>query len=129
VNLSISAVWDNPEHTIIRVTYLQGWTPEDFVRLLNQIYQMIDSASHEVDLIHEVRHSRRPPARLLSLARHVKEKRHPRQGLHIVVGATLFIRALTEVTSRIIPEAKNVLFVSSLEEARSLITEKRQSRR
>lgn len=125
LSTSITIVWDNPEQTALLLTYTEGWKPEDFLVVLDQVYQMIDTSAGKVDLIHDVRESRRPPARMMSLITYVKAKRHPRQGFHVVVGGTAFMRALTEVASKFIPQAKNVLFVSDIDDARSLLSKKR----
>lgn len=128
--MSILIDWDNEEQTILRHTYSGGWTLDDFYWMLDSTYDIINGVEHSVDIIADFLSSAPPPRNIISALPYYQQKRHPRQGLQVVVGTSfllIFTKAVTQAASIAIPQARQVRFTSILEEARALLRQARQS--
>lgn len=129
--MSIQLNWCNEEKTILCHNYEGTWTLEDLHNMIDKSYSLIDSVGHAgiVDIIADVSQSQTPPGKLLSVSRHYRSKRHERQGIQVVVGTSLrlsFMKIITQTAMAIIPQARNVRFASTVEEAHQIIKSNRQ---
>lgn len=129
--MAIRLSWENEEKTILRHLYEGEWTLEDLHKMIDTTYEWIDSVGHLmlVDIIADLTQSASPPSKILSANRHYRNKRHEQQGIQVIVGSSLrltFMKIITQSLMSIIPEARNVRFASTVEEAHRIIREKRQ---
>lgn len=115
--MSITVEWDDDAQTILRYSYSGAWTLDEFVASLDQAYALIDQQDHLVDLIHVILPDARTPSGMFSALGHIKAKRHPRQRHQIVIGASPFMKRLTQITGAVVLQAREVVFVDSLDEA------------
>ena len=122
--MSISVVWDNPEHTIIRYIYNGQWSLDNFYQALNESHQMMDSVDYRVGLIIDMENSKLVPNGVLSHGKNVSMRKHPNQGKSIIVGAGGLVRTLFDVYRKVYRTTFDDTayhFVTSLDEARSLL--------
>lgn len=131
--MGIKISWSNDEKTLMLHEYQGVWTLEDMVAHIDETHEIIDTIQHEqeIDIIADVRLSSRPPKNLVSIVRYYREKRHPRQGIQVIVGTAFIfsiIKMITNVSSRLIPQAGQVHFVDNLEEAYAYLVNYRQAK-
>ena len=115
--------WVNEEKTIMMHKYIGSWTIEENMAHLDTVYEIIDNLEHnqKVDMIIDVQQIGYPPTGMMSRGlQYYRNKRHPQQGILVIVGKTFllsFMKGLTAVAATVIPQAKQVRFVDTIEEA------------
>lgn len=120
--MPITVQWDNPEKTIIRVTFDGRWTHREFTTAVQQRRQLMESVTHHVDVIVDMSGGQFIPTRmittLVNLNRHIPANRR----LLIYVRASRLFRVIVSTVVRIVPRAgQNVLFVDSISDAKAII--------
>lgn len=129
--MGIHLIWDNEEKTVLRHIYEGEWTLEDLHAMIDSTYKWIDTVGHSqiVNIIADLSQSATPPSKVLSASRHYRSKRHARQGIQVIVGSSLrltFMKIITQAAMAIVPQARNVRFADTVEEARQIIQENHQ---
>ena len=116
--MGITPLWDNDEHTIIRVVFEGRWTSDDFYAAFEPMVNMVEREAHPVVIILDYRESRNPPKDFLLFEGHAPENAPSNQALLIVLGANALIQSLFNLLRRIIPRvAPDFIMVGTLEEA------------
>jgi len=123
--MGIRTSWDNENKTILRIEYEGSWTWEDFHKAHDEGNELIKSVSHRVAVIIDVSKSRLIPSGALSRGKHVTENKPANQGMTAVVGANGFIQGLYDLFRKVYRKDFNLIYVSSLEEARARLLEQR----
>ncbi len=122
--MGIEVVWDNPEHTVIRYIYNGQWSLDNFYQALGESHHMMDSVDYCVGLIIDMQNSKLVPNGVLSHGKNVSMRKHENQGKSIIVGAGGLVRTLFDVYRKVYRTSfddRAFLFVSNLDEARSLL--------
>jgi hypothetical protein len=119
-------VWDNPEKYIVRWIYPEKWTWDDFYEAIQQRDELFSTVSHTVHVIVDVRHSSFIPSGVMARGRYIStgNRRHPQEGITVIVGANAFIRGLYDVYSKVytkLVKGIDVFFVTTLDEAYQII--------
>lgn len=119
----VSIDWLDSQQRVVLITYHRdGWSWDDFYRVLKQQYEFIDTVSHPVDVIVDVRNSHWMPrgGSLLSGIRKA-ENPHPRQGRTIIVGATGMVAAIAQTAMKLLSSNRKFYFASTMDEAKTIL--------
>ncbi len=124
--MPVSVQWDNPEKTIIYARY-ERWSWDDFYSALSQCTELSATVDHRVDIICDLVDSVVPKGGTISHAAATLKQDNYRGGIIVLVTPNRFVQALTQMTSRVLPDfKKKYRIVSTLESARELIARERQ---
>lgn len=117
--MAIEIVWDNDNQTIIRVTFPEQWTWDDFLEVDTITAKMVDSVNHKVCFLADLRQTKRIPTGLkLDIANQVLDFRHENSDLLIIVGMNKMIRALLNITLMALSRIRTqIKIVETIDEA------------
>ena len=119
----VSMDWDNPERTVIRVTFDGQWDTDDLYRMINKGNSMIESVNHIVDSIFDFTHSSSSPTSALSTLGRMESSHSEKERLIIIVKASSYIKTLCNIARKLAPKTfANILFVDSINEAYTAIS-------
>ncbi len=119
--MSITVEWDNDEKTIIRYTYTNRWTWDEFYAAQAQQNRMQETVSRRVNVLVDARNIQTLPDDFLTHLKRVMTERHPQTGLTVIVSSSGFLRSLFNLASRLFPSGTaDTRFVSSEEDAYNL---------
>ena len=119
--------WDNPEKTIIRVTYPEKWTWNDFFESMVEETALMRTVQHTVHLLVDLRQSKSiPVGGALTHSRNALNDLPDNWGILAVVSTNVLIQRLATVfrtafTNRI---GAKTFVVASMDEAYRLIAQK-----
>jgi hypothetical protein len=119
--MPIQVSWSNPQHSVIRAEYGEIWSLEDAHAMIDQMYELTTSVDHTVHSIMDFTHSHSSPAKLLSMGRHIENRKPANSGITVIVNASSFLKAMTQVSMRLFLKDMKVYFADSLEEAYQII--------
>lgn len=122
---TVRVAWDNPEQTIIRYEFDQGWTWDAYYAAAKIGDTLIDNASHSnpVGAILWMPNPTLPP-NVLRGAYGGMRTRHPRAKIVVIVTTNPFVRALHNVVVTGYKTLRDeFLRANTLEEARTLLNE------
>lgn len=119
--MSVYAIWDNAQHTVIRYEFDGRWTWDEFYMVLEQVKGMLDTVPHMVDFIMNSTSDYVPPSFITHFGK-IWQEVHPRAGTVLIVSSSGFAKAMYGVVHRLYPAfaGRNVL-VPSVEAARGMI--------
>jgi hypothetical protein len=116
VILSIS----EPENAVV-LTVSDPWTVPELQNLYGEIESfMNNSPTKKVHTIVDMTRARRPPPGVLSSRLQTPVIHHPNSGLLVIIGASAFVRSLSDVVMRLM-RFNRVQFVETWEDARLLL--------
>lgn len=116
--------------TIVVQTYSGKVLVEDYYHAIDKSAELLSSVQHPVDLIMDASEAKTDMKGFLTAVSYANKKVPENQRLVIVVGAGRFMQTMGKVAGKIAPRAtENVYFVDTLEDARNVITEYRQSQK
>lgn len=120
---NISTVWDNDEHTILRVTDHKGWTWDDLEANLPIEQQMLDSVDHRVDVIADFRGTRLPPGAItrLPVIAQSPPYTHENSGRVVMVGSPSFMKEVVDVYKHVYGQAAKLTMLETVEAAREFL--------
>ena len=122
--MPVTIEWDNPEKTIVRMEMIGNWTWDEARAGADKGYAMLNSVTYEVGTIIDFSQGSGLPASALSNARSMIQRRHPRTGLTVFVGANAVFMALWNVFSKVynlFARKQNSVFAPSVEAARGIL--------
>jgi len=122
--MSVEAVWDNPEKTIVRLIFSPQWSWEELYQSNPITDEMAASVDHRIGFLIDMRQTREFPAGV-SAAR-VKEAiqfSHPNSSIAVVVGNSMFVQMMVTSLVRTLGRREDFAFVEDIDQARALIAE------
>ena len=122
--MGIELAWDNEDQVIIRLTYDRPWTWNDFYTAYDNMDMMINSVSHDVSLLIDVRKAGFPPSGAPQHFKRVTQTKHPNIRNIVFVGLPLIVRSFLSIVTanqKGNSETNNFLFMSSIDVARTAI--------
>jgi hypothetical protein len=131
--MGIRVVWDNDKKSIIRYIYENRWSWEDLYTARLEVKAMLESVSHKVGIIVDVRNASILPNGTLSRAKHIASSSptlHHNEGITVILGAGGLVRSIYDVMLKIYRDTmreRKYYFASSLEEAHSILTKQLSS--
>lgn len=124
----ITALWDNPEQTVIRYHFEGAWGWKDLYAVIETAAAMMDTVEHRVCIVLDLRESRSVPTLNPSGLRHLANApttNHRNMGIFVIVGANTFTRAMFDIFARLYPRAVEAYHMAdSIERAYAIIKEK-----
>jgi hypothetical protein len=123
--MTIKAIWDNNEKTIVRYIFEAGWTWEEFFAAKKQANEMMDTVSHKLGVILHLPTENAVPPDVLANARSGLLSRHANTVMIIFVSTQPFVSTMIETLVTLSPLADTGLATTlTLDEARVLIYER-----
>ncbi len=124
--MSVSASWDNEDHTIIRYDFDMKWTWDEFNTAASDAFAMTRNADYIVDTISNFKPGAALPANALFQFRRAMANAPKNRGVNVIVGSSTFIKSMVATFSRFNKQLGEKLVVAdTLEEARALIRQRR----
>jgi predicted S18 family serine protease len=127
--MPIRIEWENEEHTTVLHIYEGVWTVAEYYHLIDENRRMIDEAGHTVDIINDLRETTYMPPDMVPAIRYSIQKRHPNEGVNVLVGANALVYMLVEAVNKVarLPITE-VNYVNTIEEARLRIAAEKAKR-
>jgi hypothetical protein len=109
-----------PENAVV-LTITDPWSVPELSDLYPEIERLMETSAKPVNTIVDMSKARRPPPGVLSVRLDTPIIHHANSGLLIIVGASAFVRSLSDVVMRLM-RFNRVQFVESREDARLLLS-------
>lgn len=123
--MAVEVKWLDTEQTVLVYTFSDPWTWDDYYETTAQGRAMLQGVDHVVVTIIDMSGSRALPPGALTHLRRVSTDRRPNPGPIILVGLNRFVRAMSDMLSRIYPlAAQRVRIVATLDEAYAVLAER-----
>lgn len=123
--MAVEVRWTNAEQIVLLYTFSAAWTWDEYYAATTRGRAMVESVDHMVVTIIDLSASRALPPGALTHLRRATTHQHPNLGPVILVGLNRFIRAMSDMLSRIYPlAAQKVRIVATLDEAYALLAER-----
>ncbi len=120
--MPVSMDWDNPEKTIIRVTFEGVWDVSDIQRMITKGVSMLESVDHKVDSIFDFTHSHFSPRNLISTLDRMESTHHRNERLVVIVNANVYIRSMAKVGQALAPKTfAHMHFANGLNQAYAIV--------
>jgi hypothetical protein len=120
----ISVAWHNSEKTIMVMTMVTPWSWEEYHQTTAEMYALLDSVRHKVDVILDFTESTHLPPNAFSHLRNLDRKTHTNRGTVILVGFSKFLQVIADVLVKLYPSAaKSARMVRTLDEAYAVAAE------
>lgn len=124
--MSIQAIWDNEEKTIVRHIYEGKWTLEDYYGLIDAHRAMLKDLDYEVDIINDLRSAGLAPSNMASAIKYAARNAPRNEGINVMVGANHYVKALIDLVNRTAGvDITEVRHVTRLEDAYAMIADYR----
>jgi hypothetical protein len=119
--MGITVEWDDPDQTILRTTFNKPWDWTDWDRAITEATQHVNSVSHPLCLIQDLREAGFPPKGGTWRFRQVVSTMQPHVKKVVFIGMASFVQSLLDIVSLVNrgrAPTKIFGFARSLEEAR-----------
>jgi hypothetical protein len=117
--MKIDITWDDEDKTIIRYTFIPGWTLEEFYQVFDRASDMIRQSPHRViGIIVDDSHATTPPPNVLGAYRRVASK--GKLPLAVVGGGHLSM-LLMKIAEEVGANQRQIFYTKTIEEARGAL--------
>ncbi len=126
--MGITIVWDNSDHTVMRMTFTSPWNWDDLETILTEVHAMLDTVNHRVDVIVDMKNSGAIPEGAFWRFHKLTQTKHRNRGRVILVGGNTFIRTMTDTVRRLandLFDADMFVLAPTVEDARAVLFKKR----
>ncbi len=122
--MPVHVSWANEEQTALFMTFEGRWSWAEVMAAIVERNAHIDSQSHIVHVIVDLRTSHGMPPNTLTAARGMEKQHRPQNaGMTVVVGSGAFLKAMFDVFVRLSRKAsESYAMVNTIEEAFELIS-------
>ncbi|NWG16714.1 MAG: hypothetical protein HXY41_08775 [Chloroflexi bacterium] len=123
--MPVTVEWDNAEKTIVRMEMVGAWTWDEAYAGAESGYALLEEVGYEVGVIIDFSRGTRLPPNAITSARHMIQRRHPRTGLTVFVGANNLFVALWNTFSKVyalFAHQQNSVFADSVKQAREILS-------
>jgi len=118
----ITVNWNNPEKTCIYYHFVGQWTWDEFDAVYSEVYAMLDTVSHPVHAIVDLRESHLLPYDTLTQMRRLTFQQHPNGGITIFITENPFARSLFNILTGVLSQAKEIFrIVNTVDKAYALL--------
>lgn len=125
--MGINISWVNEERTIAQYTFDGRWTWDQLYHAVQEVKVMLNSVSHQVDIVIDLRKNHSVPPGALTHLRSVTLGASPNWGMGVFVGVNTFIRTLLRTFITVYPRlGERYAVADSVESALALIAQHRQ---
>lgn len=126
--MGIVVHWDDDQQTILRWDFEGAWNWDDFYTVQAEVNDLSSKAEHFIDVIANMQNTMMLPSGALSQFGRIAKASKERSGVTVVVGANRFIETMLNIFGRFQRDAaRRILTASSLEEARTILLQRRES--
>lgn len=120
---------DDTKHTILVTYQKDGWSWDDFHRVVDEQHKLVASVAHTVDVLVDVRKTNwLPKGGSLSSGIRKINNIHERQGSTVVVGASGVIAIIARSMMKLVGGRSKFQFVTTMDDAHALLTSIRERR-
>jgi hypothetical protein len=123
--MPVQVTWDNPEKTIILLTFEGNWTWEETYQAVAERNRMIESVSNNVDIIVNFGSAGfKIPPNAITHTRNIMSQSHSRIVRNVVVGFKPVHIALWKIIEKIyatMGKSQQYFLVGSLDEAHAML--------
>ena len=122
--MKVNVQWDNEEHKIVRYIFEQGWAWPDLHQALDEAGKLINTVSHQVDVIMDISSANLVPKGALSqINRAYNNPKPPNIGITVIVAPNSFMSAMVNMAKKIWGNKTEwqLEFVNTLDEAYQII--------
>jgi hypothetical protein len=126
--MAITIIWDNSEHSIIRMTFPATWTWKQMDATVAEACLMMDTVQHQVDVIIDIKNTNLIPDNAFWRFHKLTQIKHHNRGSVILVSGNGFVRTMTETVRRLADdlfEGNMFVLTASIEDARATLFKKR----
>ncbi|MEO8610043.1 MAG: hypothetical protein ABI690_19270 [Chloroflexota bacterium] len=125
--MTITTSWMDSEKTIARYELVGRWTWEEMTVAIKEMYAMLDSVPHAVDIIIDLSQSpSEPPRGMLAHLRTGTMEARVNWNSGVFVGVSPFVRVLINTFRRVEPGlAKRYAVANTVDEALTIILKRR----
>lgn len=125
--MPISVRWDNEEKNRLYYEFLNKWTWDEFDTVYADVYKMLDTVSHKVDAIVDLRESNLLPQNTLTEMRRLTFQQHANGGITVFITDNGFAHAIYGILTGVLRQAKNIFRIArTVEEAYEIIDSVRE---
>lgn len=121
--MPIHVYWHDETRTILRENFVGTWSVDDFIYVVDQVYDMIEAVNHPVSIIADFTQNTTPLMTIFtrirfSQAAYLDSRTHPNYRQTFILGATVTLEIVLRVSAQFIPRlTANIYTADSLEEA------------
>ncbi len=120
--MSITVTWANEQKTAFNWQFQGQWTWLEYSEAMKQSNAMSDEVSHRIDVIVDLRQSGMIPSNALSYVRFERAEHPEKMGRIAVVGASIFVKTLIDILSRLNQNFQSRFrVVKTMEEAQQIL--------
>jgi hypothetical protein len=126
--MTITLDWDDAEKVTLLITYTGHWEWEEVYEACPHVAIMLDEVAHDVHFIQDLAHGTMPATNPLPHLKYLASLSHPNtaRSLTAYVGVSPFWRIAQTTMTKAYPEyARDIVYVSTLDDARRAIVRKR----
>jgi len=124
-DVPIDVTWDDPRKTIIACEFDAEWTWDDVFAMNREIVQMMESVSHAVRVVINMRGRKFPQSGTLTNTKHLFVHDHPNYANHVIfVGDNGLVKTFEGIIRRAYAQAMNPIrsdYVETIDNARQLL--------
>jgi hypothetical protein len=122
--MAITVRWDDAAHSRIYYVFKGNWNWDEFEVLYADVYKMLDTVTHRVHAIVDIRESRLLPKDTLSQMRRLSFQQHKNGGITVIITDNRFALTLFTILTGALRQAKSIFHIAhSPQEAYELIAE------
>ena len=115
--MGIKVQWDNEEKTVLRWVFEEQWNKQDYYDVNDDLHKTLDTVSHKVNVILDMRKSRDLPKGFISTLRSEQFKQpHSNLGTMVSIGQNNFIRIFVNTFLRLYPTSATQFYMAESDE-------------
>ena len=123
--MTVTTTWFDEEESILLHNFENGWTNKEYLEAIETRRQIIDNLDQTVHVILDMSISGITPTNLFTGVMHAMRRRHPRQGIVVVVSDSAMIEILGNVVRQNdMRVVETLLHAHTIEEALEIIRSK-----
>src|SRR5690606_34184496 len=104
--------WDDEEKTRIYYEFVGKWTWDEFNTVYEGVYEMLDTVSHKVDAIVDLRYSNLLPQSTLTEMRRLTFQQHENGGITVFITENELAHALFTILTGVLRQAKKIFRIA-----------------
>lgn len=120
--MPISVRWDNEGKSCIYYEIVGRWTWDEFNAVYEDVYAMLDTVSHTVDAIVDLRESQLLPQNTLTEVRRLTFQQHENGGITVFITDNGLAHTLFMILTGVLRQAKTIFRIArTVDEAYSIV--------
>lgn len=126
--MPVRAYWEDETHTLVHYNFEGNWTWDELYPAYYQAIEMEKSVPHRVDVILDMRQSKKIPSNALMHIKNISDKQPPNIGLSVLVSNSAFLASMYRIGVQFYSKIGHYFFLTtSMEEAYTMIAKARET--